>query len=196
MAIHHTRRKKAASLVGEEKDQGKIISLLKTNEFTDDEIMELLQETVMAPVADNSKFTITLADPKVLESESIKGYDTETTDLPKGIQMPGSNVPPVKQSKYADFDVFMAQAIVKDYRHISNETRTYISHFQINEKVQTVRIEPALAKEFNRFALGFVETPGRMYFPKGEKKNGDIQTYKDPTYKPLQEETVTNEFMD
>jgi phosphopantothenoylcysteine synthetase/decarboxylase len=176
MAIHHTRRKKALSLIGDEKDAGKIISLLKENQFTDDEVRELLSD---AP------------------AEEIVGADAETeAPIAAGEQFPGSNLPPAKQSKYADFDVFMGKAIVKQYRHISGETRSCITHFQLSEKVKTVRIEPALAKDFNRFAIGFIDNPGLMYFPKGTKQVGDIQTYQDATYKPMNETTVTNEFMD
>jgi hypothetical protein len=176
MAIHHTRRKKALSLIGDEKDAGKIVSLLKENQFTDDEVRELLSD---AP------------------AEDIAGSETEsTTPAIGGEQLPGSNLPPVKQSKYADFDVFMGKANIKQYRHISGETRSYITHFQLGEKVQTVRIEPALAKDFNRYAIGFIDNPGKMYFPKGTKQVGDTQTYQDATYKPMNETSVTNEFMD
>ena len=192
MAIHHTRRKKALALIGDEKDQGKIISLLKENEFTDDEVREVLAgnpalaDESAANEADNAPTTITLADPSVLEQQTVKGYDQ---------QLPGKPAP-AKTSKYADFDVFMGKATIKQYTHISGETRSYITHFQLGEKVQTVRIEPALAKDFNRFAIGFIDNPGKMYFPKGEKQVGDIQKYQDPTYKPLNETTVSNEFMD
>ena len=190
MAIHHTRLKKAMSLIGEEKEVPKIIQLLSNAEFKDEEIQEILQkltEPSASSEADNASATITLADPAVLEAEMVKGYDK---------QLPGSTPTQAKTSKYADFDVFMGKATVKQYTHISGETRSYITHFQLGEKVQTVRIEPALAKDFNRYAIGFIDNPGKMYFPKGEKQNGDIQKYNDPTYKPLNETSVTNEFMD
>lgn len=202
MAIHHTRLKKAKALIGEEKEVPKIIQLLSQAEFKDEEIQEILQATAFetngpaktdeTPIsklgeADNAPATITLADPAVLEADTIKGYAQ---------QLPGKPLTAAKTSKYADFDVFMGKAISKEYRHISGEMRNYISHFQLGEKVQTVRIEPALAKDFNRFAIGFIDNPGKMYFPKGTKQIGDIQTYQDPTYKPMNETTVSNEFMD
>lgn len=183
MAIHHTRLKKAVALVGEEKEVPKIIQLLSQAEFTDDEIQEILQKATVEPAADNATATITLADPTVLENKMVEGYK-------------GEPAPAAKESKYADFDVFMGKAITKEYRHISGEMRNYISHFQLGEKAQTVRIEPALAKDFNRFAIGFIDNPGKMYFPAGTKQVGDIQTYQDPTYKPMNETTVSNEFMD
>jgi len=183
MAIHHTRRKKALSLIGEEKEVPKIIQLLSQAEFTDDEIQEVLQSMTEAPAAEEADESLV---NRVLEDSKE--------------QMPnlfhGPNLAPPKPSKYADFDVFMGKAITKEYRHISGEMRTHISHFQLGEKVQTVRIEPALAKDFNRYAIGFIDNPGKMYFPKGEKQIGDIQAYQDPTYKPMNETTVSNEFMD
>lgn len=185
MAIHHTRLKKAMSLIGEEKEVPKIIQLLSQAEFKDEEIQEILQSAAFQ----------TNGPAKIDEAPIGTLSETETLIGP-GEQLPGSNLPPVKQSKYADFDVFMGKAIVKQYRHIGGETRSCITHFQLGEKVQTVRIEPALAKDFNRFAIGFIDNPGKMYFPKGEKQVGDIQKYQDPTYKPMNETTVTNEFMD
>lgn len=190
MAIHHTRLKKAIALIGDEKEVPKVIQLLSHAEFTDEEIQEILQKRAEAPAgneADNAPATITLADPSVLDAGTVKGYDQ---------QLHGSTPTPAKTSKYADFDVFMGKAITREYRHISGEMRNYISHFQLSEKVQTVRIEPALAKGFNTFAIGFIDNPGKMYFPKGTKQVGDIQTYQDATYKPMNETTVTNEFMD
>jgi hypothetical protein len=184
MAIHHTRLKKAITLIGEEKEVPKIIQLLSQAEFTDDEIQEILQKTSGQP---GKTETITVHDPAIEESNG---------PIAPGVQLPGANIPPAKASKYADFDVFMGKAITKEYRHVSGEMRNYISHFQLSEKVQTVRIEPTLAKDFNRFAIGFIDNPGKMYFPKGTKQVGDIQTYQDATYKPMNETTVTNEFMD
>src|ERR1043166_4365151 len=181
MAIHHTRLKKAIALIGEEKEVPKIILMLSQAEYTDEEIQEILQKTTgtsSSSEADN-------------ESADIDAENPVTVKL-DGVVVAGQ----AKSSKYADFDVFMGKAITKEYRHISGEMRNYISHFQLSEKVQTVRIEPALAKDFNRFAVGFIDNPGKMYFPKGPKKVGDIQTYQDATYKPMNETTVTNEFMD
>lgn len=172
MAIHHTRLKKAVTLIGEEKEVPKIIQLLSQAEFTDDEIQEILKRATDAPVADGTD----LAPASVL------------SDTGDPVQ--------ARQSKYADFDVFMGKAITREYRHISGEMRNYISHFQLSEKVKTVRIEPALAKDFNKFAIGFIDNPGLMYFSKGTKQPGDIQTYQDPSFKPMNETTVTNEFMD
>lgn len=195
MAIHHTRLKKAMTLIGEEKEVPKIIQLLSQAEYKDEEIQEILQgaafqsngpakidEAPKLAESDNASATLTLADPAVLETGAVAGYGGKPIEA--------------KQSKYADFDVFMGKAITKQYRHISGETRSYISHFQLGEKVKTVRIEPTLAKDFNRFAIGFIDNPGLMYFPAGTKQVGDIQTYQDPTYKPMNETTVTNEFMD
>ena len=181
MAIHHTRLKKAIALIGEEKEVPKIILMLSQAEYTDEEIQEILQKTTgtsSSSEADN-------------ESADIDAENPVTVKL-DGVVVAGQ----AKSSKYADFDVFMGKAITKEYRHISGEMRNYISHFQLSEKVQTVRIEPALAKDFNRFAVGFIDNPGKMYFPKGTKQVGDIQTYQDATYKPMNETTVTNEFMD
>jgi hypothetical protein len=196
MAIHHTRLKKAMTLIGEEKEVPKIIQLLSQADYKDEEIQEILQGAAFATngpakideaqisklaEADNAPVTVNLADPAVLETGTVVGYGDK---------------PVAAKSKYADFDVLMGKAITKQYRHISGETRSYISHFQLSEKVKTVRIEPALAKDFNRFAIGFIDNPGLMYFPAGTKQVGDIQTYQDPTYKPMNETTVTNEFMD
>jgi hypothetical protein len=187
MAIHHTRLKKAITLIGEEKEVPKIILMLSQAEFTDDEIQEILQKTTGETGATGTTETITVHDPEIQETDG---------PIQSGIQLPGSNLPPAKSSKYADFDVFMGKAVTKEYRHVSGEMRNYISHFQLSEKVQTVRIEPALAKDFNRFAIGFIDNPGKMYFPKGTKQVGDIQAFQDATYKPMNETTVTNEFMD
>jgi hypothetical protein len=194
MAIHHTRLKKAVSLIGEEKEVPKIIFLLSEAEYTNEEIQEILQNAAFqahgpakiddAPITKLA--SITLADPSALDTETVKGY---------GEQLSTSQLP-AKASKYADFDVFMGKAAIKQYQHISGETRSCITHFQLGEKVQTVRIEPGLAKDFNRYAIGFIDNPGKMYFPKGEKQVGDIQTYQDATYKPMNETIVSNEFMD
>lgn len=182
MAIHHLRLKKALALIGDEKEVPKIIQLLSQAEFTDDEIQEILQKTTEASTDNES---------------AIQGVESETDGpVAPGQQLPGSNLPPAKASKYADFDVFMGKAITKEYRHVDGKMHTYISHFQLGEKVQSVRIEPALAKEFNRFAIGFIDNPGRMYFSKGTKQVGDIQAYQDATYQPMNETKVTNEFMD
>lgn len=164
MAIHHTRRKKAQSLIGDEKEVPKIIQLLTQAEFTEDEIREILQ----TPSETDESFV------------NAAPADTKTQ---------------AKQSKMADFDIFFAQAKVKDYRHVSGETKTTITHFELQRKETTVRIEPQLAKDFNRFAIGFTDVPGRMYFPKGEKVSGDTIPYNDPTYQPLKVEEVTNDFM-
>lgn len=181
MAIHHTRLKKAMSLIGEEKEVPKIIQLLSQAEFKDDEIQEILQNAALqanGPAkADETPITkladAILADPSLIGKEA-----------------------PAKTSKYADFDVFMALAKTKQYRHISGELKTTITHFELQKKEKSVRIEPQLAKDFNKHAISFIDTPGHMYFPAGTKAPGDTILYNDPTYKPMNETTVTNEFMD
>lgn len=189
MAIHHTRLKKAMTLIGEEKEIPKMIQLLSQAEYKDEEIQEILQS---AAFQTNGPAKIDDAPITTLAGENVP----ETLLATIGTTSSPATNSSAKTSKYADFDVFMGQAIIKQYRHISGETRSYITHFQLGLKAQTVRIEPGLAKDFNRFAIGFIDNPGKMYFPKGEKQVGDIQPYNDPTYKPMNETSVTNEFMD
>jgi hypothetical protein len=52
MAMHHTRRKKALSLIGESKDFAAMSKLLLENEFTADEVSEVLNAIEEGPATD------------------------------------------------------------------------------------------------------------------------------------------------
>lgn len=100
-----------------------------------------------------------------------------TTDLAKAV---AGTLP--KISRYKDYDVFQGNVVKDKVINPHNEERPHvvIKHIELGKIIRLARIEPALAHEFNEFAVGHemninhgdVST-AHFYFPKGEKVIGD-----------------------
>lgn len=165
-----------------------------------EEIMEAIKEQAKAPAQPSE----TVQGPTAEELAEFKAWKENQKSLQAGspTELAAAVIKAVPPpTKYKDYDEFRGTVVKTSVPNPANPERPHviILHIDLGKVVRMARMEPALAHEFNEFAIGhdagFNHGQGStalFYFPKGEKQNGDQVSYtefaafqrKDIRYKP------------
>lgn len=157
--MHHTRKKKALALIGEEKDPIVITKLLLDNQFTDDEASEVIESLSdgEAPAADEATVAPTAAPVATRPANGT----------------PPPAVVPVKKSKYNQYDLWQVEIGRKETRDpISRQTMVVIDSFTAIKTIRkNVKLEEQVVNAMNAQSHNSL----RRYYLSGSITNGNTE---------------------
>jgi hypothetical protein len=154
--MHHTRKKKALSLIGEENDPIKITKLLLDNQFTDEEATEIIAGLT--------------SDSETPEAVEIK----ETVQAPAPSPTPAPIAAPAgKKSQYLSYDLWQVEISRKErtdpatrQKVVEIDSFTAIKKLRENVKLEDQTVSALNAQSHNSL---------RRYYLSGSITNGHVQ---------------------
>jgi hypothetical protein len=156
--MHHTRKKKAIALIGEEKDPIAITKLLLDNQFTDEEVTE-----VIASLS-------TEGEAPIVEEEA-PALSAGTGIAPAKAETPSQAI--VKKSQYLRYDLWQVEISRKERTDPASRQKVVdIDSFTAIKKLrENVKLEDSVVGDLNAQSHNSL----RRYYLAGSITNGHVQ---------------------
>lgn len=152
--MHHTRKKKALGLIGEEKDPIAITKLLLDSQFTDEEVSE-----VIAGLSGD-------------EGEVDKETDTSADDGPAPTPPPAAPPTIGKKTQYKEYDQWQVDISRREVPNPYNPREKIVeieSFMAIKQLRKNVKLEETVVRDLNAQSHNSM----RRYYLSGSITNGN-----------------------
>jgi hypothetical protein len=160
--MHHTRKKKAITLIGEEKDPIIITKLLLDNQFTDEEVSEII-----GSLSEGSASPADETAPVTSPAHSNESTANGTKPPPPLPVLPG------RQSKYRQYDLWQVEIVRREITDpITRQRMVVIESFTAIKPIRKgVKLEEQVVRDMNAQSHNSL----RRYYLSGSITNGNTE---------------------